>query len=178
LIKEVIVVEGKDDIQAVKSAVDAEVIATGGYGFSRDFLDRLKVISEKRGVIILTDPDFAGEKIRKDISKNLKNVKHAFLPRGKAMKKGDIGIENAKKEDIIEALEKARPMVTEKRTEFAQEDLIRYGLTGDECARKRREELGKILGIGYCNSKQLLNRLNNYGITRDEFLKGLERMGI
>ena len=176
MIKEIIVVEGRDDIQAVKKAVEAEIIATGGYGFNEEFLDRLKRISEKRGVIILTDPDFAGDKIRREISSNLKNCKHAFLPRGKALKKGDIGVENANPDDILEALKNARPVVTKKREEFSKEDLIKYGLVGMESSRKRREYLGKILGIGYANSKQFLNRLNNYGVSRREFLDGVERM--
>lgn len=174
MIKEIIVVEGRDDIQAVKRAVDAEVIGTGGYGYNREFIENLKAISRKRGIIILTDPDFAGEKIRKEISKDLVNCKHAFLPRGKAIKDGDIGVENASVEDIIEAIKNAKPMLTEKRAEFTKEDLIRYGLSGGNNSRKRRETLGKVLGIGYCNSKQFLNRLNNFGITREEFLSGIE----
>ncbi|WP_416198881.1 MAG: ribonuclease M5 [Sporanaerobacter sp.] len=178
MIKEVIVVEGKDDIQAVKAAVDAEVIATGGYGFNEEFLRNLKTIAEKRGVIILTDPDFAGDKIRREISKELKNCKHAFLPKGKAMKKGDIGVENANSEDILEAIEKARPVMAEKREEFSQEDMLIFGLAGGEDSRKKREELGRILGIGYANSKQFLNRLNNYGVSREEFIEALERMEV
>ena len=80
MIKEIIVVEGKDDIAAVKSAIEAEVIATGGFGYDRKFIENLKVIAEKRGIIILTDPDHAGENIRKELSKHIKNCKHAFLP--------------------------------------------------------------------------------------------------
>ena len=99
MIKEIIVVEGKDDILAVKNALEAEVIATGGFGYEKDFVENLKVVAEKRGIIILTDPDYAGEKIRKDLSKGIKNCKHAFLPQGKALKKGDIGVENARAED-------------------------------------------------------------------------------
>ena len=34
MIKEVIVVEGKDDVAAVKKAVDAEMIAVGGFGIN------------------------------------------------------------------------------------------------------------------------------------------------
>lgn len=176
MIKEIIVVEGKDDIQAVKQAVDAEVIATGGYWYPKSFIKRLKVASKKKGIIILTDPDYAGEKIRKDLSKHIKNCKHAFLPRGKALKKGDIGVENATSEDIVEAIKKARPVVEEKREEFTKRDLIEYGLCGVEQSSKRREKLGDILGIGYSNSKQFLNRLNNFGITKEEFFDGLERM--
>ncbi|HAE92190.1 MAG TPA: ribonuclease M5, partial [Tissierella sp.] len=42
--------------------------------------------------------------------------------------------------------------------------------------REKRERLGEILGIGYANSKQFLNRLNNFGITRKEFEEALERI--
>lgn len=176
MIKEVIVVEGKDDITVVKAAVDAEVIATGGFGYKKEFIKTLKNIAEKRGIIILTDPDYAGEQIRKDISKDIKNCKHAFLPQGKALKKGDIGVENATKEDIIEAISKARPMKVNRTTEFTKEEIIALELNGGPNAKARREKLGEILGIGYANSKQFLNRLNNFGITREEFQIALERI--
>ncbi|WMM24384.1 ribonuclease M5 [Tissierella sp. MB52-C2] len=176
MIKEVIVVEGRDDITAVKSAVDAEVIATGGFGYKKEFINNLKNIAEKTGIIILTDPDYAGEQIRKDLSKHIKNCKHAFLPQGKALKKGDIGVENATKEDILEAILKARPSNVERKEEYTKEEIIALGLAGGEGSREKRERLGNILGIGYSNSKQLLNRLNNFGITREEFEKALERI--
>lgn len=35
MIKELIVVEGKDDIRAVKAALECEVIATNGFGYKR-----------------------------------------------------------------------------------------------------------------------------------------------
>ena len=176
MIKEVIVVEGKDDITAVKAAVEAEVIATGGFGYGDKFLRELKNIAERKGVIILTDPDFAGEQIRRRISQDLKNCKHAFLPQGKAFKKNDIGVENAKSKDIIEALEKARPIMEEKREEFKKQDLIELGFIGGQNSRTMRERVGDYLGIGYCNSKQFLNRLNNFGITREEFIEALESL--
>lgn len=174
MIKEIIVVEGKDDIAAVKSAVDAEVIATGGFGYNWKFIENLKIIAEKRGIIILTDPDHAGEKIRKDLSKHVKNCKHAFLPQGKALKKGNIGVENATREDIMEAINKARPIISDKRQEFNKDDLIALGLAGGLNSKSIRERLGDILGIGYCNAKQFLNRLNNFGITREELIRALE----
>lgn len=176
MIKEIIVVEGKDDISAVKKAVDAEVIATGGFGYGSSFLKKLKNLSERRGVIILTDPDYAGEQIRKRISKDLKNCKHAFLPQGKALKKNDIGVENANSKDIIIAIEKARPILEEKREVFTKDDLISLGFIGQDNSRDRREKVGDYLGIGYSNSKQFLNRLNNFGITREEFVEALEKL--
>ena len=176
MIKEVIVVEGKDDIAAVKAALDAEVIATGGFGYKKEFIKSLKNIADRTGIIILTDPDYAGEQIRKDLSKHVKNCKHAFLPQGKALKKGDIGVENATKEDIVEAILKARPINIEKTSEFTKDEIIELGLAGGENSSEKREKIGAILGIGYSNSKQFLNRLNNFGVTREEFEKAFERI--
>lgn len=176
MIKEVIVVEGKDDITAVKAALDAEVISTNGFRFKRGLIKTLKQLSERKGIIILTDPDYAGEQIRRELSKHIPNCKHAFLPQGKALKKGDIGVENANKEDILEAIKKARPNKVERQILFTKEDMIEYGLSGGANSREKRDRLGHALGIGYGNSKQFLNRLNNFGITKEEFLKALERI--
>lgn len=169
MIKEVIVVEGRDDITAVKLALDCELIATGGFGFPKGVMERIKTAQEKRGVIIFTDPDFAGEKIRKKIANKVPGCKHAFLPREEAIKNGNIGIENASPESILAALENVRTESNDNRAEFSQRDLIINGLSGSDNAADRRDRMGKILGIGYGNSKQFLNRLNNYGVTREEF---------
>ncbi len=40
----------------------------------------------------------------------------------------------------------------------------------------RRELLGKELRIGYGNANQVLSRLNNYGITKEEFVKAIEKI--
>ncbi|WAW15032.1 ribonuclease M5 [Peptostreptococcus equinus] len=176
MIKEVIVVEGRDDIRAVKKALDCELIATGGFGFPKGVMERIKTAQEKRGVIIFTDPDFAGEKIRKKIVEQVPNCKHAFLPREDAIKDGDIGIENASPESILSALEKVRTQSIEDRKEFSQKDLIYNGLIGSENSSYKRDFLGKILGIGYGNSKQFLNRLNNYGVSRKEFEDALREL--
>ena len=90
MIKEIIVVEGRDDVTAVKRALDAELITTGGFGFPKGVMERIKAAQKRRGVIIFTDPDFAGEKIRKKIAAEVPGCKHAFLPREEAKKDGDI----------------------------------------------------------------------------------------
>lgn len=176
MIKEIIVVEGRDDVTAVKRAVDAELITTGGFGFPKGVMSRIKEAQKRRGVIIFTDPDFAGEKIRKKIAAEVPGCKHAFLPREEAKKDGDIGIENATPESIIAALERVRTESTENRKEFSQKDLLLNGFIGNEEASFRRDKMGQILGIGYGNAKQFLSRLNNYGVTREEFEKALKEI--
>ena len=128
------------------------------------------------GIIIFTDPDFAGKKIRAKISKEIPNAKHAYLDRKKAIKKGDLGVENASKEDIIEALKNAHASTCKKREEFTMKDLLDNNLTLTNDSRNRREKLGDILSIGYFNSKQLLSKLNSFGISREEFESAVEKL--
>lgn len=176
MIKEVIVVEGRDDITAVKRAVDADLIATSGFGINDKILERIKNAAERRGVIILTDPDYAGEKIRRTITDKIPNCKHAFLPRELAIKDGDIGVENASPESIRDALSKVKTEVNEGRNEFSMNDLVKYGLTGSIDASNKRDLIGRELGIGYGNTKQFLSRLNRYGISREEFTEAIEKI--
>lgn len=175
MIKEVIVVEGRDDIAAVKRAVDAELIATSGFGITEKTIERIKSAALRCGVIILTDPDYAGERIRRTVSERVPGCKHAFVPRNLALKDGDIGIENASPDSIRKALEKVKTEVEGERHEFDMNDLVAFNLTGTKEASSMRDLIGSELGIGYGNSKQFLNRLNKYGITREEFIKAIEK---
>ncbi|MGI6732312.1 MAG: ribonuclease M5 [Anaerovoracaceae bacterium] len=169
MIREVIVVEGRDDEAAVKRAVDAQTIATHGYGIKKQTIDLIKKAYRERGIIIFTDPDFAGEKIRAKLTERFPEAKQAYLPRTEAEKDGDIGIENATPENIREALSKARFATMKKEVIFTKEDMIKHGLVGVPGAAEKRDKLGKALGIGYGNSKVFLNRLNQFGVTRQEF---------
>jgi ribonuclease M5 len=168
LIKEIIVVEGKSDISAVKKAVDAVVISTSGLGINDKIINNIKKASKNRGIIILTDPDYPGKKIRNILTSEIENCKHAFIPRDKANKNGDIGVENASPEQIREALKNARAENSEENHDFTNHDMIYYELIGNDNASKRREKLGDELGIGYCSAKQFLKRLNSFNIKREE----------
>jgi ribonuclease M5 len=178
MIKEVIVVEGRDDITAVKRAVDAEIIAVGGFGINAKVITRIKEAQKRQGVIVLTDPDYAGDKIRRIIAKRVQGIKHAYITKQEGLKGDDIGVENASPDAILRALNSAKCEVKEKREEFNIQDLVFFKLTGDNKAKERRDALGKELGIGYCNSNQFLTRLNNYGITREEFIEAIKRINI
>ena len=168
LIKEVIVVEGKDDVAAVKKAV------VGGFGINARVIARIKEAQKRKGVIVLTDPDFAGEKIRKIIAKRVPGIKHAYISQEDGIKDDDIGVENATPEVIIEALNRAKITLEEKVETFDAQDMFYFGLNGDPNAKARRIKLGNKLGIGYGNANQMLSRLNNYGITKEEFIEAIK----
>lgn len=169
MIQEIIVVEGRDDEAAVKRAVDAQTIATHGYGIRMETYAVLEKAYQTCGLIIFTDPDHAGEQIRKRLTERFPDSKQAYLPRELAKKDGDIGIENASPESIQIALQLARSNNIEKSSLFTRQDLMLYGLDGANGAAALRHEMGARLGIGYGNARTFLQRLNYFGITREEF---------
>ena len=170
-----IVVEGRDDTQAVKRAVECETIETHGFGIKASVWQSLDRAYKAKGLIILTDPDHAGDTIRKKIKERFPDSKEAFLPRHKADKGGDIGVENASPEDIREALMKARPLSAEKACGSGEADRITWemitaaGMTGAPGSRKKREQIAEKLGISYGNAKAMLSHMNAFGITTGEF---------
>ncbi len=175
-IHETIIVEGKDDQSAVKHAVNAQIIITHGFCISEATFKNIENAQRQNGVIVFTDPDTAGEQIRKRINNRIKHCKNAFLTQCEAFKKNNIGIENANPESIIDALKKAKCTETKPSITFTIDDLICCNLMGSKDASQRRQNLGKALRIGYCNAKQMVNRLNHYGITRHEFEKAISKI--
>ena len=67
-IKEIIVVEGRDDTAAIKRAVDAQTIETHGYGIKKQTWKLIEKAYRERGIIIFTDPDYAGMEIRRRLT--------------------------------------------------------------------------------------------------------------
>lgn len=169
MIKETIVVEGKNDAAAVRRAVDAHIIITSGFGLTKATLIQIRTAQERNGVIILTDPDYMGEKIRRIVADKVSGVRHAFVPREEAQADGDVGVENASPDSIRRALTLAETELKEIRQMFSHVDMNLLGLSGQAGSADLRAKIGALLGIGYGNAKQFLNRLNQYGITKEEF---------
>lgn len=178
MIKEVIVVEGKHDTDAIRRAVEADTIETGGSAVNADVIRRIALAQKRRGVIIFTDPDHAGERIRKLISERVKGCKHAFLAQEEATYKEDIGIENARPEAIRTALQSVRTELQGAQSDLAWGDVIGLGLTGTDRAAERRLALGKKLRIGYANGKTFYKRCLMFGITRAELLEAADACGL
>ena len=169
MIKEVLVVEGKMDVVAIDKAVEADCIITEGFNLKKQALKNIEQAYKKRGIIIMTDPDSAGERIRSYLTKRFPAAKHAFVPVEEATDNDDIGIEQAKPAAIRKALAKVRTMDWEPTNNFSSTDLIVNDLSGAPSATRRRAKLGAKLGLGFANAKTFLKRLNHYGVTREEF---------
>lgn len=179
VIKEVIVVEGKDDTINIKKALDVDTIETNGSAVSKETLTQIKTIAKKRGVIIFTDPDFNGERIRKIVSQAVPTAKHAFITRKEGVPKntnGSLGVEHASKEVIKASLENIYTSTIDNQQVISQVDLVNAQLIGHKNSRKNRELLGMELKIGYVNGKQLLKRLQMFQVTKADFEQAVLRI--
>ncbi|SDW85755.1 RNAse M5 [Marininema mesophilum] len=174
-IHDVIVVEGKNDTVAILRAVEADTIETRGSAVGSDVIAEVKRAQEKRGVIILTDPDGAGERIRRIISQEVPGCKQAFLPQDEARGEKGLGVEHAKPEAIRCALAEARTEDATLSPLISWEAYLEAGLAGGKDSGKIRERLAEALGIGYANGKQFYRRLHLLRITREEFEEALCR---
>jgi ribonuclease M5 len=176
MIREVIVVEGKSDVAAINRSLEADCLVTGGFSLSEGLLSQIEAAYHRRGLVIFTDPDSAGERIRNFLRKRFPRAAHAFVPRCEATgDDGRIGVEKASPEQIRAALSKARAAEVAVVTEFYLEDLLDAGLSGGAGAADKRAFLGVELGLGWANAKTFLHRLNTYGVSRGEFHAALEK---
>ncbi len=173
-IQEVIVVEGRDDTANLKRFYEVDTYETRGSAIDEDDLKRIEKLHNLRGVIVFTDPDYNGERIRKIIMDAIPTVRHAFLNRDEAAPKSktkgrSLGVEHATFEDLQKALSKVtQHFDDENHFDITQSDLIRLKLIASTDSRQRREFLGEKLRIGYSNGKQLLKRLELFGVSLDE----------
>ncbi|MDO1604624.1 ribonuclease M5 [Lactobacillus sp. YT155] len=177
-INEIIVVEGKSDTIHLRSFFKGiDTIETKGSAIDEEVIEQIKLAQKNRGVIVLTDPDFNGNKIRQKIIEQIPDAKQAFLPRTKAVPKHSghsLGVEHATKEDLIDALNHvATPKKNSVQIERSQ--LIDLKLIGYPESKKLREEVGDKLHIGYGNSKQFLSKVNRFNITIEELKEAISQ---
>ena len=173
-IKEIIIVEGKDDTTAIQQAVHADTIETNGSAINSETIEKIKLAQRTRGVIVLTDPDYPGQRIRNVISEEVPGCKHAFIQKEDALHRHGkgVGVEHASPDVIRRALAGAQLMQEDVTEQITHDDLIAAGLIGGAGAKERREKIGKLLKIGYTNGKQLYKRLMVFEISKEAFCRG------
>ena len=181
-INETVIVEGRDDTINLKRAVDCFTIETHGFGIRRETWEQIEKAYSERGIIIFTDPDHSGEEIRRKLTERFPDAGQAYIARKDALKKGDVGVENAEPEVIAGALLRARDLMKRKapleedisaKDQITMNDLDELGLGGGEGSKELRQEAGKALGIGYANAKGFLRKLRGFGIKREELYEAI-----
>ena len=156
--------------------MEADCLITGGFSLSSALVAQIEAAYRRRGIIILTDPDSAGERIRTFLRERFPQAAHAFIPRSAALgEDGSVGVEKASPEAIRLALAKVRTAELVANGQFVISDIWAAGLSGTEAAAEKRAFLGAELGIGWANAKTFLHRVNTYGVSRDEFDAALKK---
>jgi len=166
-IQEVIVVEGKTDTAIIKKLFDVETIETHGLALSQETLDFIEQTAKLRGIIVLTDPDYPGMKIRHMIMERIPEAKHAFVAKEDAIGKKKLGIAEAREEAIIEALKNVVTFSEDKES-LSWNEFISLDIIGN---KERRLRIYETFHLGYGNAKTLFKRLNMAGITKEDIMK-------
>ena len=191
-VREVIVVEGRYDKNALRQVVEATVVETGGFGVfnDRERLALLRRLAAERGLILLTDSDGAGFVIRNFLKGAIPRdqLKQAYSPdihgkeRRKAApgKEGKLGVEGMSPQVLLAALERAGATFedgqpSEERAEpITKADLYALGLTGGQDSQTKRRALLQKLGLPeHMTANAMLEALNIL-YTRGEFLSAME----
>lgn len=191
-IREAIVVEGRYDKNTLSQMVDTVIIETSGFGIFKDKerLALLRRLAEKRGLIVLTDPDGAGFVIRGHLRGSLPpdRVKHAYVPdiygkerrKRQGGKEGKLGVEGMRPEVLEAALRRAGATFLDEEGERAAQagrpitkaDFVALGLSGGPGAADRRRALLQRLELPEHLSPNAMLEVLNALFTREE-LDGL-----
>lgn len=170
MIKEVIVVEGKNDTKRLKDFFDVDTIETHGLGLNKETIEYIKNVNDKRGIILFLDPDTPGEKIRNRLNNEIAGLKNAFVMKEDARTSKKVGIEHASKEILEEALNNLITY-TDSLNSISEEEFYSLGLKGESDSALKREKISIYFHLGKCNGKTMYKRLNMLGITYDDIVK-------
>jgi len=168
----VYVVEGRNDATRLKQVFkDIKVLSVNGSSVDKDVLKLLERIKNEYEIVLVTDPDYPGEKIRKTISNKIGNVSHIFVEQKQARNKNNtkIGIEHMSDEDLINTF-KYKIKNNTIKSDITIDTLYKQQLIGHTNSKAKRKHLSDKLNIGHVNGKTLLERLNMIGLSKKELI--------
>lgn len=189
-INEAIIVEGKYDKIKLSSILDAVIITTNGFGIFKDKekLELIRYYARTTGIVILTDSDSAGLKIRNYIKGAVKGgrIINVFIPDvfGKEKRKekpsaeGKLGVEGLSVKLLTEAFEKSGVTTDERNSEPDITNYVMYelGLSGGQNSRVLRERLQKSLGLPSLMSVTALMEVLNTMMSSHELSDRVEKI--
>lgn len=170
------VVEGTHDEAVLQQCMPGiKTISVGGSQIKEDVLDFLVNNQDKFEIVLLLDPDYAGENIRKKLSKKLNNPTHVFFDRSVSYSKNrkKIGIEHVDF-NIIREMITNEVLESQHQTDVDTAVLFELGLTGQANSQALRKVVTDYYHIGHCNTKILLQRISWLGLTKKDLMRVLD----
>lgn len=192
-IKEAVIVEGNYDKVKLAGFLDGVIVTTHGFAVftNEDFIKTIAELAKRTGIVILTDSDSAGMKIRNFVKQAASGgiVKHAYVPdvEGKERRKrrasaeGLLGVEGMSEDVIIKALRDAgceidNVTAEEKSAGITKADLYMLGLSGGANSAQLRQELSAELKIPAKLSANMLLDVLNRLVSYDELVEIVQRI--
>lgn len=190
-IEQAIIVEGKYDKIKLSSIVDAVIITTNGFSVIKDKekLEIIRFFARNKGIIILTDSDTAGFKIRNYLKGAIKNGKiiNVYAPdiigkekRKKApSKEGKLGVEGIDPNILLEAFKKAGVLSEERvcqKDPVTKLDLYECGLSGGDNSSELRKKLLKELDMPQLMTTNSMLEIINTMMSKSEFLNIVKKI--
>lgn len=174
-LKEAVVVEGRYDASRLANLIDGMIITTDGFAIYKDLAKQklLKEIGRKNGLIVLTDSDAAGFRIRNYIQNIVGStfVKHAYIPaipgkekrKTEASREGILGVEGVPDDLIYRALIQAGINHCEEKMDrlITNSDLFEWGLSGGKSSAEKRRRLLVALDLPPRMNKNAMLRVLN-----------------
>lgn len=191
-LNEAVIVEGKYDKIKLSGLIDAVIIETDGFGIFKDKEKQkfIRFLADTKGIIIMTDSDSAGFKIRSFINGITKseNIKNVYIPdvygkekrKTEASKEGKLGVEGINKDLILEALSKAGVSALENSKltsrEITKTDFFEDGIVGKDNSSSLRKKLAVSLDLPErISSSSLLKIINSY-MTYEEYKEAVQKI--
>ena len=163
-INEVIVVEGKHDLARLETLVEAHILITNGSHLSFELIKLLKTLQDKQGIIIFTDSDTQGKKLRHKIHQHIPTAKHAIL----VEKQKKPGVEHASDTSILDALIAVKPLIKKDMPSISYDEYLELGLSGRQDSKQKREKITTNYHLPLANGKQLYKYMNMLSLTKKD----------
>ena len=165
----IIVVEGKSDIDYLSSFIDATFYKVNGSAVSKENIEFLKNAKKSHDIVVLTDPDFPGKKIRNYINEQIPGLKNAYVRKEFSIKKHKVGVAECDKEEVLYALKNFVVFDEKNYTNLITiNDLFGLGLIGKDNSKELRKLIDENYHLGHNNGKALCKKLNLLGVTKEE----------
>jgi ribonuclease M5 len=173
-IQQVIVVEGHHDTAALKRVFDCDTIETGGSALDEETLRWIEAVQKKRGVIVFTDPDSPGNRIRSAINQRIPGCLNAFVDKRDACTEKKVGVEHASPAALQDALAHLVTIVPAPPETITMSDMMELGLAGGKGSSARRAVVGGKYHLGNGTARTMCRRLNCLGVTREKLAEDLK----
>ena len=148
----ILVVEGKEDASYLSNYIDSEIVVVNGYELPESTISYLK----DKPVILLLDPDSAGESISNQLNRVLNNAVNVSIDIQKCTKGAKNGVAECEIEEILDKLSEFCRDFDAKQADFTTADLYEIGLANN---KELRTYVCNKLNLGNCNFKTLNKRL-------------------